>query len=126
MLQENDLRNELVHRKENMYFVLTAVFGILSYIFFLFSIIGIVIIVVLMLLSYFIHALSMASIRRNGVRLSNQQFPDMYEKAEMLARKMELMKMPTIYVMESSGILNAFATRFFGKIWWSSILKSLI
>ncbi len=82
---------------------------------FLFSIIGIVIIGVLMLLSYFIHALSMASIRRNGIRLSNQQFPDMYEKAEMLAQKMELKKMPNIYVMESSGFLNAFATRFFGK-----------
>ncbi len=115
MLQENDLRNQLVHRKENMYFVLTAVFGILSYIVFLFSVIGIVIIGVLMLLSYFIHALSMASIRRNGIRLSNQQFPDMYEKAEMLAQKMELKKMPNIYVMESSGFLNAFATRFFGK-----------
>ena len=115
MLQENDLRNQLVHRKENMYFVLTAVFGILSYIVFLFSIIGIVILGVLMLLSYFIHALSMASIRRNGIRLSNQQFPDMYEKAEMLAQKMELKKMPNIYVMESSGFLNAFATRFFGK-----------
>ena len=115
MLQENDLRNQLVHRKENMYFVLTAVFGILSYIVFLFSIIGIVIMGVLMLLSYFIHALSMASIRRNGIRLSNQQFPDMYEKAEMLAQKMELKKMPNIYVMESSGFLNAFATRFFGK-----------
>lgn len=115
MLQENDLRNQLVHRKENMYFVLTAVFGILSYIVFLFSVIGIVIMGVLMLLSYFIHALSMASIRRNGIRLSNQQFPDMYEKAEMLAQKMELKKMPNIYVMESSGFLNAFATRFFGK-----------
>ena len=69
----------------------------------------------LMILSYFFHALSMASIRRNGVRLSNRQFPDIYQKAVKLAENMELEKMPSIYVMESMGILNAFATRFFGK-----------
>ena len=69
----------------------------------------------LMIISYFFHALSMASIRRNGVRLSNRQFPDIYQKAVKLAEDMELEKMPSIYVMESMGILNAFATRFFGK-----------
>lgn len=115
MLQENNLQNQLVHQKENIYFGLTLLISILTYIGLLFSVIGIVIIAVLMFLSYFIHALSMASIRRNGVRISNQQFPDIYEKAEMLAKKMELEKIPNIYVMESSGFLNAFATRFFGK-----------
>ena len=58
----------------------------------------------LMIISYFFHALSMASIRRNGVRLSNRQFPDIYQKAVKLAEDMELEKMPSIYVMESMGI----------------------
>lgn len=115
MLQENELQNQLVHRKESIYFALTMLISIVTYVGFLFSVIGIVIIAVLMFLSFIIHALSMASIRRNGVRISNQQFPDIYEKAEMLAKKMGLEKMPDIYVMESSGALNAFATRFFGK-----------
>lgn len=115
MLQENDIRNQLVHRKESIYFGFTVVLCILAYLSLLVSIIGIVIVVVLMIFSYFIHALSMASIRRNGVRISEQQFPDMYEKAVMLAEKMELGRMPSIYVLESSGFLNAFATRFFGK-----------
>ena len=115
MLQGNELRNQLVHRKETVYFTLTLVISILVYIGFLFSIIGIAVMGALMLLSYFIHALSMASIRRNGVRLSNRQFPDIYQKAVKLAEDMELEKMPSIYVMESMGILNAFATRFFGK-----------
>ena len=116
MLQgQEDLRSQLVHRKEKIYFALTLVISILVYIGFLFSIIGIVIMGALLLLSYFVHALSMAAIRRNGVRLSNRQFPDIYQKAIKLAADMELEKMPSIYVMESMGILNAFATRFFGK-----------
>jgi Zn-dependent protease with chaperone function len=115
LLENKDLRNQLVHRKETIYFTLTLVFSILAYIGFLFSIIGILIILALMIVSYFFHALSMASIRRNGVRLSGRQFPDIYQKAVKLAEDMELEKMPSIYVMESMGILNAFATRFFGK-----------
>lgn len=90
-------------------------FSILTYIVLLFSIVGIAIIAVMMLISYFFHALTMAYIRRNGVRISERQFPDVYEKAVHLAAKMELEKLPNIYVLESMGVLNAFATRFFGK-----------
>ena len=72
-------------------------------------------IVALMLISYFFHAISMASIRRNGVRLSERQFPELYQKAVKLAGDMEIEKMPSVYVLESMGTLNAFATRFFGK-----------
>lgn len=115
MIHEETLRHQLVHPKENQYFALTMLFSILAYISLLFSIIGIIIIAVIILISYFSHALSMASIRRNGVRISDKQFPEMYEKAVQVANEMGLEKMPSIYVVEATGILNAFATRFFGK-----------
>jgi Zn-dependent protease with chaperone function len=112
---EESLKDKLVYRKEIIYFAITMVFSILTYMVLVFSIVGILIILGLMLVSYFFHALSMASIRRNGVRLSEHQFPDLYQKAIKLAQDMDLEKLPAIYVMESMGILNAFATRFFGK-----------
>ena len=115
MLQESGLRNQLVHHKEGIYFAITLLVSILTYVALLFSIIGIAMIVALMLISYFFHAISMASIRRNGVRLSERQFPELYQKAVKLAGDMEIEKMPAIYVLESMGTLNAFATRFFGK-----------
>ncbi len=115
MLDVKGLKSQLVHPKETTYFALVLVFSILAYLVLLFSIVGIIVIGVLVIFSYCLHALSMASIRRNGVRVSQQQFPDIYAKAEMLAQKMELETMPNIYVMESQGLLNAFATRFFGK-----------
>ncbi len=86
----------------------------MMYISLAFSIIGIVIVGALILLSLFVHGLSMAHIRRNGVRISERQFPGVYEKAELLAKEMD-MNVPSMYVLESSGMLNAFATRFFGK-----------
>ncbi|WP_108671341.1 M48 family metallopeptidase [Peribacillus acanthi] len=114
-MKNDRLKNTLVHEKESIYFVLTAVFSILTYIFLAVSIIGIVIIAFLLVFSYFIHALHMAYIRRNGVRVSENQFSHIYEKANDLCKEMGLDKRPSIYVLESSGILNAFATRFFGK-----------
>lgn len=111
----SQLGNHLVHRKESIYFGLTLLVSILMYISLIVSVVGILVIAFLACYTYFIHGISMASIRRNGVKISKNQFPVIYEKAEMLAEKMELKKMPNIYVLESSGLLNAFATRFFGK-----------
>ncbi|KMY51317.1 M48 family metallopeptidase [Peribacillus loiseleuriae] len=113
MLEER-FRNDLVYRKEKVYFIFTMIFSIMMYVFLAVSIIGIVIVGALILLSLFVHGLSMAHIRRNGVRISEIQFSGVYEKAELLAKEMD-MKIPTMYVLESSGMLNAFATRFFGK-----------
>ena len=53
MLQESGLKNQLVHHKEGIYFAITLLVSILTYVVLLFSIIGIAMIVALMLISYF-------------------------------------------------------------------------
>lgn len=112
---EEYLKKSLVHSKEEIYLALAIVFSISTYILLAFSVIGIIIIFIIGLVSYFFHAINIAHIRRNAVRISPQQFPNIYEKAEKLALEMGLKQVPSMYVMESMGILNAFATRFFGK-----------
>ncbi|MFE8703368.1 M48 family metallopeptidase [Cytobacillus sp. FJAT-54145] len=109
------IQSQLTHRKENIYFAFVLLFSILTYIFLAFSIIGIVIIAFMVLISVIFHGLMMGGIRRNGVKLSEEQFPDLYEKAVKVATDIGLKKIPDIYVVESAGILNAFATRFFGR-----------
>jgi Zn-dependent protease with chaperone function len=54
-------------------------------------------------------------IRTNGVRLNQDQFPQVYEKDKGLCAKMDMKFVPDVYVLESSEALNAFATRFFGS-----------
>jgi Zn-dependent protease with chaperone function len=54
-------------------------------------------------------------IRTNGVRLSVNQFPEVYEKVKELCSSMEIKNIPEIYVIESGGILNAFASKSFRK-----------
>lgn len=106
------LEKELVYRKEKLYFALILFISILIYATMVISIIGIVVLAVLFLFYWFIHNLSMVNIRKNGIKISKQQFPAFYAKAETVAEQMKLAKMPDIYVMQSGGILNAFATRF--------------
>lgn len=109
---END---NLVHNKEKMYFILSLIVSVAVYASMFFSLWAAIIIVFFGVLSYVFHALNMAHIRRNAVRISTKQFPDAYEKAVELAGRMGLTTVPSIYIQESNGILNAFASRFFRK-----------
>lgn len=108
-------QRQLVHKKESVYFVLVLLFSVLTYGLLAISRIGLLIIVALILISVLLHGIMIGGIRRNGVKISEKQFPDLYEKAVKVAADMELKKVPEIYVIESQGMLNAFATRFFGK-----------
>ncbi|MDQ0156592.1 M48 family metallopeptidase [Robertmurraya andreesenii] len=112
---EPTIENQLVHRKETIYFALVLLFSILTYLFLTFSIIGLFVIAFIIFFSVVLHGLYVGGIRRNGVRLSEEQFPELYQKAMVVAKDMGLSKIPDIYVMESEGMLNAFATRFFMK-----------
>lgn len=103
---------DLVYGKEKVYFGLLLGASILVYIMMLFSIVGIVILAAIFLFYWFLHNLTMVSIRKNGVKISEQQFPKFYEQAVAVAQKMNVHTVPDIYVVQSGGILNAFATKF--------------
>jgi Zn-dependent protease with chaperone function len=107
--------NQLIHRHEKIYFTFALIVSIIGYILLLVSIVGFIVLFSFTALSLFLHGLMMAQIRTNGVRLSSRQFPEVYEKVVELCERMEIRKVPDVYVIESGGILNAFATRFFGR-----------
>jgi Zn-dependent protease with chaperone function len=67
------------------------------------------------LVGLFAHGLALGRVRGNAVRVSEKQFPLLHRMATAHARKLGLKTVPTVYVMESGGLLNAFATRFLGR-----------
>lgn len=105
----------LVTKKENMYFTLLLIVSSMVYLFLTLSIVGILIILTMFLIATISHGLFIGHIRANGVKLSSNQFKEIFEKAKEISEDMGLKTVPDIYVIESSGILNALATRFFGK-----------
>src|SRR5215217_5699936 len=58
--------------------------------------------------------LARAGIRGSAVRLSRQQFPDIYAVKEDFVRRLGLKRDPEIYLMSGNGVLNAFAASTFG------------
>lgn len=76
------------------------------------SIIGLFYIVFFGVFFAIAHLLFVTHVRGNGVRLGPDQFPELHERVQELARRMEMEKIPDAYLMQAGGALNAFATRF--------------
>ena len=90
------------------------VISLLTYFFLIISLIGIIYLVIGFLITFILHGFSIAQIRNNGVRLTEKQFPHTYHQAKQLSLELDL-ELPDIYIVQSGGLLNAFATRFFGR-----------
>jgi Zn-dependent protease with chaperone function len=64
---------------------------------------------------FMMHGLLIGRLRGNGVRVSERQFPTLHDLVKRHSAVLGLKKLPTVFVMESGGLLNAFATRFLGR-----------
>lgn len=104
-----------IYRKERIYFILMLLISIPMYFLFIITGIGLIFLLGLMLIPIIVHFLSMGMIRGNGVKVTQEQFPEIHAKVYELAIKMEMKKLPDVFIVQSEGMLNAFASRFFGR-----------
>ncbi|GMA99872.1 M48 family metallopeptidase [Pelosinus sp. IPA-1] len=107
--------DSLIHSKENFYFKLSLVISVLIYILLVISLVGIVYIVLGIIISFIAHGLFVGNIKGNGIKLSETQFPEVYQLSKEIASKMGLEVVPDIYIIQSGGMINAFATKFLGR-----------
>ena len=126
---ENLKKNELRHPAELILFIISAVistsvtavllFGLfLLYedIFSLHTIRTFYITILVILITLFTGmGKTFAATRLNSVRIGENQFPELYEKACEISKKMGMEKVPEIYIKQNNGIINAFAAYFWGR-----------
>jgi Zn-dependent protease with chaperone function len=105
----------LTSDRETIYFILSIIFSMFIYIFAAVSIIGIGIAVSILAIILYANLIMLGSIRGNGIRIQQNQFPDVYERVVALSNAMGLKRVPEVFIVQSEGALNAFATRFFGR-----------
>jgi len=120
-----------VYKKEKFYFWLMLFISIAIYItvaIFVDSLISVVpsvlcyILLLLLLKLYFI-----GHIRGSAIKITPEQFPDIYAVLERQTKLLELSGVPNMYLQQSGGVLNAFATRFARTnyvVLYSSILEA--
>ncbi|MDI6688075.1 MAG: M48 family metallopeptidase [Desulfobacterales bacterium] len=134
--------NYQVHFKENLYFTIKLIAAIVGYV----AIAALLVFVaskgsaklvafvpiicyvgIFLLYLVFRHGILIGYLKGNAVRVSDNQFPALYGIAKTHAERLGLSRIPSIYVLQAGGLLNAFATRFFGKdfvVIYSDILET--
>jgi Zn-dependent protease with chaperone function len=50
-----------------------------------------------------------------GIKLTPEQFPEYYQVVQAQAALLKLRKIPSVYLLQAGGILNAFALSIYGK-----------
>lgn len=119
--------NYQVHPKENIYFALKVIFTLVVYgliyslltalgsteldaSMYVFAFYGLFIALYIL----FINGILAGWVKGNGIRLTIDQFPEVYKTIE---KQCELLDMdsPPVYIIQNGGVLNAFAARFVGR-----------
>ena len=105
----------LVTTREKVYFGIMLSISLLFYLILTISIVGIVYVLFFALFFFVMQGLAIGNLRHNAVKITAEQFGDIYEKVKSYAAKLGLEELPEVYLMQSGGVLNAFATRFLFK-----------
>lgn len=126
-MTENIDIGKLVNGKEKFYFFIIAImnllfFGVIILLFTTAALNPQVAKILPVLIFYFIalssiiifsQGIFIGGIKNHGVKVTENQMPGVLKSAEKLSAQMGLKKIPEIYIIESGGLLNAFATKFF-------------
>ncbi|MGO4479100.1 M48 family metalloprotease [Massilia sp. 2TAF26] len=107
----------LVYRNEERLFRLMLVWSLLVWGVLLLITFGLALVYLLFGFLFYCVAQSalISYIKGNGVRITEEQFPDLKQQISACCRKLGLDEEPQAYLMQMGGMLNAFATRFLGR-----------
>lgn len=107
---------DLIHKGEKKYFILSLIASIIIYLSLAFCAKeGLAFLLFLFVFFLFYNGIILALIRLNGVLIGPNQFPEVYDRVEEVCELLHINKVPDIYVIQSGGVLNAFATKFARK-----------
>jgi Zn-dependent protease with chaperone function len=107
---------DLVYKHEKPLFRIAAVLSAIFWIALTVGTIGIVLIYLLLgyLFFLFAHSAFISHLKGSGVKISEQQYPDLYEKLTRGCSKVGLTEIPEAYLLRTD-FFNALATKFLGR-----------
>lgn len=105
----------LVSPKERRLFLAGAILSGLAWLVVVVSLVGILYAALGALFFLVAHALFLAHVRMNGVRVDERQLPELHARVKAAAGRLGLAALPEIYVLNGAGLLNAFATKLLSR-----------
>lgn len=108
---------DLVYPREKSLGLITLVLGLIAWLVIILATLGTALIYLLFGFIFYLFAQSglIAWLRGTGVRLSDEQFPELYLQYLQCCKKLGMTEPPEVYILQGDGIMNAFATRFLGR-----------
>lgn len=108
---------ELVYKNEKRLFGLMLGLSVLVWALLLIGTVGMVLVYALFAFLFYCFAQSalISYIKGNGVRITEEQFPDLKQQIHDCCRKLDVIDEPQAYLLQMGGMLNTFATRFLGR-----------
>jgi Zn-dependent protease with chaperone function len=101
--------------KEPTLFAIGVVISVVAWIALALTVVGIFYGALILVFILFAHALFIAHVKGNGVRVSERQLPELYGRVKAAAEKLGMSKVPDVYLLQSGGVLNAFATKLLSR-----------
>ncbi|HRI82491.1 MAG TPA: M48 family metallopeptidase, partial [Opitutaceae bacterium] len=101
--------------KENTYFAFVLIVSLVVWVGLALTIIGIFYALFIGLFLWLGHGLLAAYLRAEAVRVSERQLPQLHATFLDVCQQLGVIRVPQLYVLQSGGLLNAFATRFAGR-----------
>ncbi|HVY38295.1 MAG TPA: M48 family metallopeptidase [Polyangia bacterium] len=106
---------ELRTHRERVLFGISAAISAIAWIVICVSVIGLAYSLLVAVGVLMAHALLLARVTGNGVRVSSTQLPEIWQKVQEASRKLGLAAPPEVYVVQAGGLLNAFATKLLSR-----------
>ncbi|WP_049723352.1 M48 family metalloprotease [Gilvimarinus polysaccharolyticus] len=107
---------DLVYKNEKPLFIIAAVISTIFWLVLTVATIGVVLIYLLLgyLFFLFAHSAFISYLKGTGVKISDEQYPDLYEKLVRGCATVGLKEVPEAYLLRTD-FFNAIATKFLGK-----------
>lgn len=120
----------LQYPREKTLFTILAVLAGIFWVGVTLATFGLVWLYVLFFFLFYLFAQSgfIAMLRGNAVEVTPDQFPDLHARFTRACDKLGIAERPTLYLLNSDGILNALATRFLGSnyvVLYSGVVDAL-
>ena len=107
--------SNLTEPRENVYFRIALVISVLVWLLCVVTISPIIIAGVIALFLWLGNGLLVAQLKADAVKVEGDQLPELGRTFANVCAKLEMRTIPDLYVLQSGGVLNAFATRHSGR-----------
>lgn len=101
--------------RERTYFVWVLIVSVVAWALLAISVIGLAYAALIAVFLWIGHGLLVAHLRAGSVRVDERQLLELHTAFAEVCRRLDVKEIPALYIVQSGGLLNAFATRFAGR-----------